>query len=355
MMKKSRILCLMLALALVLASLAGCGTDSGNDNAPADTGAAVTDAENLGNEDNGDPYTIAVVVKITGIAWYERMQVGIDKFNEETGNDAYITGAATADAAEQVAIIEDLIAQGVDALVVIPNSVEAVEPVLARAREAGIVVITHEASDIENADYDLEAFNNQAYGEFLMETLAGLMGGEGTYTTFLGYLTATSHNEWVDAEVAYQTENYPGMNVVSNKNETSENSDTAYQKTQELLRTYPELSGFIGSAMADIPGVARAVEEAGLEDSTYVVGTCLVSTAEQYLETGAIDVVTFWDPADAGYALCELATMVLDGEEISDGISLTPDGYQDLTLNGKVFEGSAWLSATVDNMDEYDF
>ena len=88
MMKKSRILCLMLALALVLASLAGCGTDSGNENAPADTGAAVTDAENLGNEDNGDPYTIAVVVKITGIAWYERMQVGIDKFNEETGNDA---------------------------------------------------------------------------------------------------------------------------------------------------------------------------------------------------------------------------------------------------------------------------
>lgn len=350
-MKKIKILSLVLAVVMLLACFSGCGTV----NEPAPNDSAPVSGENLGSEANNDPYTIAVVVKITGIAWYERMQVGIDRFNEATGNDAYITGAATADAAEQVAVIEDLIAQGVDALVVIPNSVEAVEPVLARAREAGIVVICHEASNIENADYDLEAFNNQAYGEFLMETLAELMGGEGTYTTFVGYLTATSHNEWVDSEVAYQEENYPDMNVVSSKNETSENSDTAYQKTQELLRTYPELAGFIGSAMADIPGVARAVEEAGLEDSTYVVGTCLVSTAEQYLETGAIDVVTFWDPADAGYALCELATMVLDGEDIADGISLTPDGYQDLTLNGKVLEGSAWLSATVDNMGDYDF
>lgn len=350
-MKKRRILSLLLVLALMVASLAGCGTEPADDNSPApDPGAS---GEPVSEEK--DPYTIAVVVKITGIAWYERMQVGIDKFNADTGNDAYITGAATADAAEQVAVIEDLIAQGVDALVVIPNSIEAVEPVLARAREAGIVVITHEASNIENADYDLEPFNNQAYGEFLMETLAELMGGQGTYTTFVGYLTATSHNEWVDAEVALQEEKYPDMQVVSSKNETAENSDTAYQKTQELMRTYPELSGFIGSAMADIPGVARAVEEAGLEDSTYVVGTCLVSTAEQYLETGAIDVATFWDPADAGYALCELATMVLDGEEIGDGIDLTPEGYQDLTLNGKVFEGTAWMSATVENMADYDF
>lgn len=330
---------LALILALVMAlSMVACGANGGQTEAPKD-----------------DPYTIAVVVKITGIAWYERMQVGIDKFNADTGNDAYITGAATADAAEQVAVIEDLIAQGVDALVVIPNSVEAVEPVLAKAKEQGITVICHEASDIQNADYDLEAFNNTAYGEFLMETLAGLMEGKGTYTNYVGYLTATSHNEWTDAEAALQAEKYPDMTLVSAKNETGEDSDTAYEKTKELLKTYPELTGFLGSAMADIPGVARAVEEAGLEDSTVVVGTCLVSTAEQYLENGSIDVITFWDPADAGYALCELATKVLNGEDIANGISLTPNGYQNLTLNGKVFEGSAWISVTKDNMSDYNF
>lgn len=341
---------LALILALVMAlTLAACG---GGQAAPDES------KEPVENSDGGaqkDPYTIAVVVKITGIAWYERMQVGIDKFNSDTGNDAYITGAATADAAEQVAVIEDLIAQGVDALVVIPNSAEAVESVLAKAREQGIVVICHEGSDVKNADYDLEAFNNAAYGEFLMETLAGLMGGKGTYTNYVGYLTATSHNEWTDAEAALQASKYPEMNLVSAKNETGEDSDTAYEKTKELLKTYPDLTGFLGSAMADVPGVARAVEEAGLEESTFVVGTCLVSTAEQFLENGSIDVITFWDPADAGYALCELAAKVLDGEEIAGGISLTPDGYQNLTLNGKVFEGAAWISVTTENMGDYDF
>ena len=310
-----RAIALILSLIMAL-SLVACGTPAAPDN-----------TNTSDSEENNDPYTIAVVVKITGIAWYERMQVGIDKFNADTGNDAYITGASTADAAEQVAVIEDLIAQGVDALVVIPNSAEAVESVLAKAREQGIVVICHEGSDVQNA----------------------------TFTNYVGYLTSTSHNEWTDAEAALQAEKYPDMTLVSPKNETSEDSDTAYTKTKELLKAYPNLTGFLGSAMADVPGVARAVEEAGLEDSTYVVGTCLVSTAEQFLENGSIDVITFWDPADAGYALCELATKVLNGETISGGVSLTPDGYQNLTLNGKVLEGSAWISVTKDNMGDYNF
>lgn len=241
-----RAIALILSLIMAL-SLVACGTPAAPDN-----------TNTSDSEENNDPYTIAVVVKITGIAWYERMQVGIDKFNADTGNDAYITGASTADAAEQVAVIEDLIAQGVDALVVIPNSAEAVESVLAKAREQGIVVICHEGSDVQNADYDLEAFNNTAYGEFLMETLAGLMGAKGTFTNYVGYLTSTSHNEWTDAEAALQAEKYPDMTLVSPKNETSEDSDTAYTKTKELLKAYPNLTGFLGSAMADVPGVARA-------------------------------------------------------------------------------------------------
>ena len=45
----------------------------------------------------------------------------------------------------------------------------------------------------------------------------------------------------------------------------------------------------------------------------------------------------------------------IDGETISGGVSLTPNGYQNLTLNGKVLEGSAWISVTKDNMGDYNF
>ena len=232
-------LSILLMCSMLVGSLAGCGSGGKTETkAQAETKGAETTAVKTEAADPDEKYTVAIVVKIMGIAWYDRMQVGIDKFVEDTGMDVYITGADTADPAEQVAVIEDLIAQGVDAMVVIPNSTEAVETVLQKARDKGIVVVTHEATDVKNADYDLEAFNNAEYGRHLMELLSEMMEGKGEYTTFLGALTATSHNEWIDAEVALQEEKYPDMTLVSNKNETTEDSEVAYQKTQELVRTY---------------------------------------------------------------------------------------------------------------------
>lgn len=339
-MNMKKILAMLLALMMVLA-LTACGGSS----APAAEEPAADEA-----------YTIATVVKLTGVAWFDRMEVGVNRFNDEHPNiDAFQTGASTADPAEQVRVIEDLIAQGVDALCVVPNSTESLEAVLKKAMDAGIVVITHEASDVQNADADVEAFVNSEYGDHFMGQLGEMMGGEGQYTTYVGSLTATSHNEWVDASVARQEKDYPNMELVSNKNETTEDSENAYKKTKELLTAYPDLKGFQGSAMTDAPGVARAIEEAGLQDSTYVIGTSLVSVAGQYLETGAIDCISFWDPAEAGYAMNELALHLLQGGKIEDGMSVTAPGYQNMKLDGKVLYGSAWIDVTVDNMGDYDF
>src|SRR5690606_11832092 len=113
-------------------------------------------------------YTIATVVKVDGIAWFDRMRDGIKQFETDTGHDVWMVGPSQADAAAQVQLVEYLIAQGVDAIAVVPFSVEALEPVLQKARDRGIVVISHEASNLVNTDYDLEAFDNLAYGANLM-------------------------------------------------------------------------------------------------------------------------------------------------------------------------------------------
>src|SRR6185312_1510215 len=78
---------------------------------------------------------IVTVVKLSGIAWFNRMEEGVKQYAEATGNNATQVGAATADAALQVQLIEDLIARGVDAITVVPNSPQTLEPVLARALE----------------------------------------------------------------------------------------------------------------------------------------------------------------------------------------------------------------------------
>ena len=136
--------------------------------------AAVMATTMLANPALADSHTkqLATVVKIDGIAWFNRMREGVDEWAAETGNNAYLVGPAQADPQQQVALIEDMIAQGVDALLVVPMSPEAIEPVLGRAMAAGITVITHEAASQENTLFDIEAFKNEDFGANLMNRMA---------------------------------------------------------------------------------------------------------------------------------------------------------------------------------------
>ena len=119
------------------------------------------------------------MVKIAGIQWFNRMEEGVKQFAADTGADAFLVGPAQADPQQQVALLEDMIAQGVNALAVVPMSPEALEPVLGRAMQQGIAVITHEAAAQQNTNWDIEAFQNEDFGANLMERLAHLHGRRG--------------------------------------------------------------------------------------------------------------------------------------------------------------------------------
>jgi simple sugar transport system substrate-binding protein len=303
-------------------------------------------------------YTIATVVKVDGIAWFDRMREGVTKFGKDTGNDTFELGPAKADAAEQVKIIENLIAQKVDAICVVPFSPEALEPVLKKAREAGIVVISHEATNQQNIDYDIEAFVNEEYGAHMMDNLAKFMGGEGEWANFVGSLTSKSHNQWQDGAEARAKEKYPKMKLVSRRNEEYDDQNKAYQKTKELITAFPNLKGILGAASTTAPGAGLAVEEAGLQNKINVVGTSLVSSCGQYLKSGATKMIFFWDPADAGYIMNKMAVEVLNGKKIANGQNLGVKGYEKVKQdpkNPKVFFGQAWVDVTKDNMDQYKF
>ena len=92
-----------------------------------------------------------------------------------------------------------LIAQGVDAICVVPVDPSALEPVLGEALSKGIVVIDHEGASQQNCLYDIEAFSNEGLGQTIMKELAKMMGEKGVYTTMVGNVTNASHNEWADA------------------------------------------------------------------------------------------------------------------------------------------------------------
>lgn len=302
-----------------------------------------------------EKFDIVTVVKIGGIQWFDRMEEGTKKFAADTGHRSFQLGPAKADAQLQMQIIEDAIAAGVDAIAVVPFSQEALEPVLKKAMDKGIKVVAHEASSIRNVDWDIEAFHNVAYGEHFMKRLAECMGGKGEYAVFVGALTSKSHNEWVDAAIAYQKANYPQMKMVGSKNETADDEQQAYAKAKELLRVFPGVRGFQGSGSTDVAGIGRALEERGMAKDTCVVGTSLPSIAAQYLETGAVNMISFWDPSLAGYAMNKLAVMLLEGKAASNGMNLGVGGYEKVSIEGKVIYGQAWVDVTKENAKQYPF
>jgi simple sugar transport system substrate-binding protein len=300
-------------------------------------------------------YDIANVVKMKGIAWFNRMDEGIQQYARDTGVNTFQVGPDTPDPVKQAEQIEILIEQKVDAITVVPNSVDELEAVLRRARDEGIVVITHEAATQRSSHYDIEAFVNEDFGAALMTKMAGCMGERGEYAVFVGSLASLTHNQWVNGAIAKQKEAFPKMTLVGYRNETFDGPEAAYLKAKQVLKAFPKIKGIQGSASTDVAGIGRAVQEAGLEDEVCVFGASLPSIAGEYLKTGAVDGIGFWDPSVAGYAMSKVAQMVLDGDPVIDGMDLGLPGYENITLDGRVIYGKAFHTVTKENMHEYPF
>lgn len=301
---------------------------------------------------------MVTVVKAQTIPWFQRMAVGVQAFADRTGIDARQEGADDVSPEKQVQIVQDLIAQQPTAITVVPNSPEALATVLKQARDQGIIVVSHEATGIENVDIDIEAFDNESYGSEIMDNLADCMGGTGEYVQFVGGLTAQTHMEWVGAAYDNQTANFPGMTRVETPIESTDDQGTAYERAKEVLAKYPNIAGFQGSAGNDVPGIARAVQEAGLEDQVCVMGTSIPSVANQYLADGSIDKIFFWDPALAGEAQLAIAQILAEGGTIEEGTDLGVEGYSSLKkLAGydNVFVGAASVAADAETAAKYDF
>ena len=307
-----------------------------------------------------EDWEIVVVPKDATNPWFVRMDVGVKEYAAESGLNVYQKGTPEIDATLQYQLIQDLIAAGVDAICVVPVDPGSLEPVLKQAREEGIIVIAHEGASLENVDYDIEAFNNEMYGAFIMDNLAASMGEEGIYTTMVAHVTNASHNEWADGGVKHQQEAYPNMTLLEDEPriESEDNGDVAYNTAKEMFKKYPDLKGIMGTSSYDSPGIARAIEELGLIGKVFTAGTGMPESNAALLKSGAVQSLTLWDPALSGKAMAALAVKMLRGEEVTDHLDVGVDGYTDLIFkegSDKVFEGQGWIVINAENVDSFGF
>jgi len=300
-----------------------------------------------------EPFEIAVVVKITGIPWFNVVETGVNRAAKELGVNAYQTGPAQADPAQQVKIVEDLVAKGVDAIAVVPNDAKALEPVFQKAKEKGIIVITHESPDQVGTDYDFELIDNVKFGQHAWDQLVEHMGDTGEYAIFVGGLTVPLHNFWADTGIAYAKEKYPNLTLVTERIPCGEDQELARQKTLELIKAYPNLKGIVGFGSLGPIGAAQALKEKGLTDKVAVVGTVIPSQAAPYLKEGSMKEGILWNPADAGYGMVWLAKYLLEGNKITSGTEIP--GLGAVTVEGTVIKLDAILDITPENAESLGF
>jgi simple sugar transport system substrate-binding protein len=269
-----------------------------------------------------DKPVIGIVVKIGGIPWFNAMEAGIKKRADQLGVKAFMVGPTSADPALQVRAIEDLIAQHVDVIGVVPNDAKVLEPVLQRARAAGIKVITHESPNQENTDWDFELASVKGFGEAYGKRLANAMGGKGEYAVFVGSLTVPLHNAWADAAIAYLKANDPDMKLVGDRYGVAENVDASRQTALDLMRAHPDLKGILAFGSQGPIGAARAVDETHKKGQVVVLGPFSPGQGKRLVHDGILTGGYMWNPEQAGEVFVTLGTLVAKGEPIKDGTNI---------------------------------
>ncbi len=145
---------IVLCLVLVAAVMAGCtpavetpASEAPASEAPASEAPASEAPASEAPAAAGGSWKIAVVPKMTSIAWFERMENGVKMYNEQYGDDIFYGGSV--EGADQAAYVETLLAEDWDAICVTPFDTEAMEPVFAViAKYGGVVFASDSNTDV---------------------------------------------------------------------------------------------------------------------------------------------------------------------------------------------------------------
>jgi ribose transport system substrate-binding protein len=267
-MKKIRVLLLLI---LAAAFLAACGlpktsgTQADNSTqSDASSGGETTSALHTKARPEGG-YTIALVNCSLSETWRVQM---VAEF-EQRANQLKAAGVireyyetnADSDASKQVSDMEDMIAKGVDGILLAAVNPTALNSAIQKAVDAGIVVVNFNsltsssaiAAKIYQSDYE--------FGQICAQFLVDQLGGEGNILVLNGIAgNSVSDDRWNGAHDVLKE--YPKLKIVGEAY-----GEWDYEKgksaTESLLAAVPQVDGVWSQGGAMTQGAIDAFVEAG--------------------------------------------------------------------------------------------
>ena len=282
-----------------------------------------------GNRGSDDRPTVALIMKSLANEFFVTMADGARQHHTENEGtyDLIVNGIKNeTDLAQQVALIDQMIASGVEAIVVAPADSKAVVPALARAAAAGIVVV-----NIDNqldgdilAEYELQipfvGPDNFAGAEEVGNYLAATMDAGQSVAILEG--VPTTNNSQRRTGGFLKAMNDAGINVVAQQSAQWDQT-AAVTVTSGILVQYPELDAILAANDNMALGAVAAITQSGRGNAIKVVGFDNISAVQGLIREGRI-LATADQHADllAVYGI-EFALEALSGGE-TDANKATP-------------------------------
>jgi ribose transport system substrate-binding protein len=210
-----------------------------------------------------DTFKIGLSNGWVGSEWRTQMieeaQAAAAAWKAKGQNVEVVVQSANVDVPGQIAQVRNFINEGVNAIIINPNSPTAFDPVFAQAKEAGILVIATDA-EVSSPDAIYVGIDQKAWAEASAKWLAETLGGKGNVVAIDG-VAGHPANEMRVAGYREIFSQYPGIKIL---NEVNANWDQAQgqQAMQNLLATYPDINGvWVQDGMA--AGAWKSIMDAG--------------------------------------------------------------------------------------------
>lgn len=235
---------------------------------------------------------VALVMKSLANEFFLTMENGA-KAHQKANADQYdlITNGIKdeQDVGRQVELVEQMIAQRVNALVIAPADSKALVPICRKAQQAGIIVINIDNQfdgtvlEREGVRFPFVGPDNRKGARLVGEYLAGhLQPGdpvailEGAPNAFNGIQRKLGFEDAMNAA---------GMRIVSSQSGFWE-TDRANRVAAAILTEHPNLKAFLCANDSMALGVVAALRAAGRQEQVLVVGYDNIAAVQQLLREG---------------------------------------------------------------------
>lgn len=281
---------------------------------------------------------IGLVVKALGIGFFEAANEGAQEAAKELGDvEVIYTGPTSTTAEGQIEVINSLIAQKVDAIAVSANDTDALVPILKKAQQRGIKVVSWDSGVApEGRQVHLNPSSNSLIGEMNVkladEALQATGSEKGDIAILSATPTSTNQNIWIE-EMKKVLPQYPQLDLVATVY-GDDLADKSYRETVGLLKSHPNLKVIVAPTSVGIVAAAQAVQDQGRIGQVYVTGLGLPSELAGHVDSGAVRSFAIWNPIDLGYAATMISYNLVKGNASDAEVGMGRIGVAHLDEQG---------------------